>query len=249
MLPDAYCFHREFEAVESKTFRLERHYILYAISGTLRLEADGKRWTLPPARAAFIPAGKEVVVSILTKITSASALFAVEFYPTFPDRLGVFEMTPLCKELIRECLQWGPEAGRLDEYALTMFKTLASVVARLAHEPSRCFLPLPKSQGLMLALRLTETSLTSDPSFKHIAVECGQSPRSLARRFSEELGMTWRDVVKRMRIIRAVEELATTNASITEIAFACGYNSLSAFNASFRELMDQTPKDYRISIR
>ncbi|TAU82437.1 helix-turn-helix transcriptional regulator [Rhizobium leguminosarum] len=249
MLPDVYCLHREFEPADTQTFRLDRHYLLYAMSGTLRLQADGKRWTLPPARAAFIPAAKEVEVSILTKMTSASVLFAAEFHRDFPERLAVFEITPLCRELIRECMLWGPETGELNEYAQLLFTTLASVVVRLSLQSSRCFLPIPKSEGLKEALNLTEANLTQGLSFKRISAECGQSPRSLARRFSEEMGMTWRDVVKRMRIIQAVEQLATTDASITEVSFDCGYNSLSAFNAAFRELMDQTPRKYRMSIR
>lgn len=249
MLPDAYCFHKEFEPADTQTFRLDRHYLLYARSGTLRLQADGKRWTLPPARAAFIPAAKEVQVSILTQVTSASVLFAAEFHRCFPDKLSVFEITPLCRELVRECTVWGLERRELDDYAHLLFKTLAGVVSRLSEQSSRCFLPMPNSECLKEALNLTEAGLNRGLSFKRICAECAQSPRSLARRFSEEMGMSWRDVVKRMRIIRAVEQLATTDASITEVSLDCGYNSVSAFNVAFRELMDQTPRELRMSIR
>jgi AraC-like DNA-binding protein len=32
------------------------------------------------------------------------------------------------------------------------------------------------------------------------------------------------------------------------VAFATGYNSLSAFNAAFREFTGQTPSDYRAGV-
>jgi AraC-like DNA-binding protein len=77
----------------------------------------------------------------------------------------------------------------------------------------------------------------------------GLAPRSLARRFEDETGLTWRAVLRRMRVLRAIEELAAGDAPITEIAFTVGYTSLSAFNAAFRQLTARTPTEYRASFR
>ena len=61
--------------------------------------------------------------------------------------------------------------------------------------------------------------------------------------------MTWRAVLRRMRVLRAIEELAAGDAPITKIAFAVGYTSLSAFNAAFLQLTGRTPSEYRASFR
>lgn len=61
--------------------------------------------------------------------------------------------------------------------------------------------------------------------------------------------MTWRAVLRRMRVLRAIEELAAGNVPVTKIAFNVGYASLSAFNAAFRELTGRTPTGYRDSFR
>ncbi|WP_269844555.1 hypothetical protein [Actinokineospora bangkokensis] len=37
------------------------------------------------------------------------------------------------------------------------------------------------------------------------------APRTLARRFATETGMTWRAAPRRMRMLRAVEELAAAD--------------------------------------
>ncbi|MEZ5935599.1 MAG: helix-turn-helix domain-containing protein [Alphaproteobacteria bacterium] len=76
-----------------------------------------------------------------------------------------------------------------------------------------------------------------------------QSPRTLARRFSDEMGMTWREVLRRLRIIRAIEALATTDKSATTIAYDVGYGSLSAFNSAFRGQTGKGPGEYRASFR
>jgi transcriptional regulator GlxA family with amidase domain len=109
--------------------------------------------------------------------------------------------------------------------------------------------PAGRSPELRAALRLTEERLGDEVRFEEVAAEIGLAPRSLARRFEEETGMTWRAVLRRMRVLRAIEELAAGDISITRVAFAVGYTSLSAFNAAFRELTGRTPTDYRASFR
>ncbi len=249
MEPDAYCFHRSFEPAAPTTFRLDRHYLLYALSGTLRLEAEGRRWTLPPARAALIAAGEPVEISILTRLTSASVLFRPGFVPAPAQPLSVFEVTPLARELLAECRNWGAEAGPLSDYARHIFAALCMVALKLSQDPSPCVLPAPSSPLLARAVALTEAEAGGAPSFPAIARAAGLSPRALARRFAEETGMTWRETLRRIRVIRAVEALATGDAAVTEIALSVGYNSLSAFNAAFRGLMGKSPTEFRGSLR
>jgi AraC-like DNA-binding protein len=61
--------------------------------------------------------------------------------------------------------------------------------------------------------------------------------------------MTWSEALRRIRIIRAVEALAGTEAPVTEIALEVGYSSISAFNAAFRDLTGKSPTEYRASFR
>ena len=70
-----------------------------------------------------------------------------------------------------------------------------------------------------------------------------------ARRFSCEMGMSWREALRRIRMIRAVELLAGSDARITEIALSVGYDSLSAFNAAIRDLTGKSPTGYRATFR
>jgi len=249
MPPDACAFHRTFEPAGPAEFRMDRHYLLYAMEGTMRLEAAGRRWTLPPARAALIAAGEPVTISILTRLVSASVLFAPGFATPPPAPLSVFEVTPLARELIAECRTYGEDAGPLDSYARQLLATLAAVAARLALSPTPCVLPAPSSPVLARALALTEARQADAPSFPEIARESGLSPRALSRRFSEELGMTWGQTLRRIRMISAVEALAGSQAPVTEIAFSVGYASLSAFNAAFRDFAGQSPSAFRAGLR
>jgi AraC-like DNA-binding protein len=50
-------------------------------------------------------------------------------------------------------------------------------------------------------------------------------------------------------VLLAIERLAASDESVTTIAHAVGYTSLSAFNAAFRDLTGRTPTEYRSTFR
>jgi transcriptional regulator GlxA family with amidase domain len=79
--------------------------------------------------------------------------------------------------------------------------------------------------------------------FEAVADAVAMTPRSLARRFEAEMGMTWRMALRHLRVIRSLDHLAG-GSTVTQAAFAVGYSSLSAFNAAFREIMDETPTSF-----
>lgn len=246
---EAYSVFQTFEAMPRAEFMSDRHYLLYSASGSLRLEAEGKMWALPPARAALIQAGSPVYVSIPVKVVACSVLFETKFMPPPPSVLSVFDMTTLARELVLHCSQWSDPNMPLDAYARQIFTALAHVVWKLAETPFKIVMPVPRSRSLIEALAMTETMMAGSPSFETIAERVAATPRSLARRFEDEMGMTWRQALRRLRMIRALEMLSDEPMSVTEIAFAVGYTSLSAFNAAFLEYVGHTPTAWRQTLK
>ncbi len=249
MTGKAYSFVRTFAPEPARNLCVDRHYLLCASTGALRLEAQGQAWLLPPARAALIEAGRPIRVSIPQPVTTASVLFDTGFTAAPPAPLTVFDLSPLARALVTECGTWGEYDQPLTAYAETLFAALAAVTWRLAEQPSSVVVPAGRSPELRRALQLTEQQLCGEVRFEDVADEVGLTPRSLARRFEDETAMTWRAVLRRMRVLRAIEELAAGDTPITKIAFMVGYTSLSAFNAAFRELTGRTPTQYRASFR
>lgn len=245
----AYSFVRTFPPELARDLCVDRHYLLCASAGSLRLEAQGQAWLLPPARAALIEAGRPIRVSIPRPVTTASVLFDPASTPAPPAPLTVFDLDPLARELLAGCRPWGDDDEPRPEHAEALFAALAAVTWRLAERPSPVVVPAGRSPELRRALELTEQRLGGEVGFEDVAAEVGLAPRSLARRFEAETGMTWRAVLRRMRVVRAIEELAAGDTPITTIAFMVGYASLSAFNAAFRELTGRTPTQYRATFR
>lgn len=245
MTREAFAFTRSFAPAGPTQLVVDRHYLLCASTGALRLEAEGQRWVLPPARAALLRAGRPATVSIPQPVTTASVLFHTDFAPPPPRDLTVFDLDPLARVLVAECGGWQESEEPLPAYARAIFAALAAVAWRLAEQPSPVVVAAGRSAEVRTALRLTEERLGDDVRFDDVAAAVGLVPRSLARRFEAEVGTTWRATLRRMRVLRAIELLAADDAPVTRIAHEVGYGSLSAFNAAFRELTGTTPTDYR----
>jgi AraC-like DNA-binding protein len=246
---EAFAFAQDFAPAPATELRVDRHYLLCASRGALRLEAHGESWVLPPARAALIASGEPIQVAIPQPVTTSSVLFDPGITPEPPAALTVFDLSPLARALVSECVGWPDADDPLPPYALSLFGALAAVAWRLAEHPSPVTVPAGRSPELRRALALTDDALADDVRFEDLAGAVGLTPRSLARRFEDECGMTWRAVLRRMRVLRAVEVLAAGEDSVTTIAHAVGYTSLSAFNAAFRDLTGRTPTQYRATFR
>lgn len=95
-----------------------------------------------------------------------------------------------------------------------------------------------------LALEIIEAS-EELLSVSEIAHALKMTSRHLRRLFDEYLGASPIEVISSKRLHLARTFLTETKRSITEIAFAVGFNSLRRFNESFKELYKLTPSQLR----
>lgn len=63
--------------------------------------------------------------------------------------------------------------------------------------------------------------------------------------FKKVFGYTLKDCILKERVFHAQRRLITTDTPITEIAFECGFNSISRFNAAFLKISRCTPREFR----
>jgi AraC-like DNA-binding protein len=69
------------------------------------------------------------------------------------------------------------------------------------------------------------------------------SPRSFARHFQAETGLSFGAWRRQAQLLRALELLGA-GLSVGDVAFTLGYDSTSAFIAMFRRAFDTTPSRY-----
>ncbi len=71
----------------------------------------------------------------------------------------------------------------------------------------------------------------------------------MARLLSEHLGVGFCDLLLSARIDMAKKTLTSSEMSVTDIGFECGFPSTSSFIQSFRKATGKTPLEYRKSVR
>ncbi len=90
--------------------------------------------------------------------------------------------------------------------------------------------------------------LAADPArrwrVREVGRSLGMSEATLRRRLEAE-GVSFREILAQVRMGRALALLQSSDRSVTEIAYAVGYESLSQFTAKFRRHFGRSPAQLR----
>lgn len=84
----------------------------------------------------------------------------------------------------------------------------------------------------------------NDLSLEDIANNVGMNPSALCRYYKKHTGKKMFEYLTELRISYAVKLLSNKSISIGQIAYDCGYNSLSHFNHQFKNITGYTPSEY-----
>lgn len=93
-------------------------------------------------------------------------------------------------------------------------------------------------------LELIESSYASPITLDDLASAANMSSKYFCKFFSEMTHQRPMDYLNRHRIEHACYELSTSDNSVTEIAFNCGFNDLSYFIKTFKKYKGVTPGKY-----
>jgi AraC-like DNA-binding protein len=97
--------------------------------------------------------------------------------------------------------------------------------------------------------RYIRENLDAEISQAEIAESMNLTAAAFSRFFKAATGKTFVNFVNTLRINEACRRLNQTDDTITDIAFACGYNNMSNFNRQFLTLKRMNPSEYRSYIR
>jgi AraC family transcriptional regulator of adaptative response / DNA-3-methyladenine glycosylase II len=100
-----------------------------------------------------------------------------------------------------------------------------------------------------LAMRRIEDGALSALSLDDLAAEFGVTARHLRRAIRQEAGLSPVELAQTQRLLLAKQLLTDTAMTVTEAAFAAGFESLRRFNAAFKQRYRLTPTSLRRSAR
>ena len=78
--------------------------------------------------------------------------------------------------------------------------------------------------------------------------QAGMSKATFTRQFSRHTGKTFSDFVNEVRLANVCRQLSQGRLSISEAAYASGFNNLSFFNRTFRKVHGCSPKQWAATL-
>jgi AraC family transcriptional regulator len=91
--------------------------------------------------------------------------------------------------------------------------------------------------------------LDDPPDFRELAAAVHLSPYHFHRIFRSLIGESPAELVRRLRMERAAWQVRHTASPITEIAFACAYQTHESFTKAFQSAFGMTPSAFRAGLR
>ncbi len=102
---------------------------------------------------------------------------------------------------------------------------------------------------LITYMKESKSYLSSAINLPGLSKEISIPSRYISQVLNEELGMSFYDFINKYRIEEAKTLLLdpeNNTSSIIDIAYDCGFNSKSVFNAAFKKYTGRTPSEYRM---
>lgn len=109
-------------------------------------------------------------------------------------------------------------------------------------------LPQPEREKIIQAQSLLTGAMDDPPKLTELARRVGLTPNRLSLGFKAVYGATPFACLRRVRLERAHELLASRQMNVTETAMAVGYDSLSHFSKAFYNHFKQKPGEVKSRI-
>ncbi|MFC6861365.1 helix-turn-helix domain-containing protein [Zunongwangia atlantica] len=226
-----------------------KHQMSYVEGGVAFLNTRNKSYFFPARHFIWIPAGREHNVISRTSVKFVRNIFFPKWVipkdHKLQERGGIFPVTDLLMEMIYYTEKWRGDVTKKDKTQLEFLLALKNIVLDAAENPLPIVLPTTENETLRPILKYIHQHIDQPLYLDKIAEEFGQSSRTLSRLFQGNMETSFLQYVKLSRTIKSMEMLLQTDLSITEIAYSCGYNSLSAFSYAFQQIVHRSPKEFR----
>lgn len=235
--------------------------LTFSASGVLRVTAERTTCLVPPSRAVWIPAGLEHAITVVEDADMRTVYFLPcprrggPWVPGLPEvavgddeawaRCRVLEVSDLLRVLVLEMDTRGDDQGGPGKAELARERLLSALVCdelRRAR-PVRLGVDMPADKRLRALCEAVWASPARHETLEDWARQVGASPRTVARLFRQELGLTFGQWRQQVLLARALA-LAARRLPMAHIAAELGYASASAFSAMVRRAVGTPPSRF-----
>jgi AraC-like DNA-binding protein len=235
-----------FETQCAEKHRHPRAQLIYSSKGSMKVVTQDSVWLVSSSQAIWVPADYEHQVHFIQNNHIRNLFIDPAVSSHLPDKCFALNVSPFLRELILKIADTDTDTDTDDhDHPGTPRGRLVSVLLdELANiTPAKIYLPVSNDFHLK---KVMET-LISDPGDRRNADEFATlactSSRTLARLFVREVGLTFGDWRKRLRLMVALEKLEK-GMPVSQVSIELGYNSISAFIEMFRKEFGVSPGNF-----
>lgn len=220
----------------------------YVEGGIAYIIIDDKTYVVPARHYFWIPYG---VPHILRIGHSGTVLRSIYFYThddgddVFYSKLGIYPATELLIQMINHTERWDGSHVVDTDYNFEFLVSIKKLLPLLDTRALPIILPTSKDERISQIMQYLEENIGEPISLKSISILFCMSERSLSRIFQTQLHISFLQYVKTLRMVKAIEMLLKTNASVTDIAFSVGYDTIGSFSNTFYTFTHSRPSDLR----
>ena len=213
---------------------------IYAARGVMSVQAGSNQWVVPPLRGLWMPSGVPHNLETISETWLRTVYIRPDLAAQVPPGIRVLEVSPLLRELILEVVR----LGLLEDTNAVHRSTSTVLIAQLIHSRELgLVLPLPSDPRARAIADRVRRFLADKAPLADLVRSTGASPRTAERLFLKETGLSFGLWRQQARLQTAVRHLAD-GMSVTNVAFECGYESISAFVTMFKRSLGSTPGQY-----
>lgn len=203
------------------------------------------------SRAAFIPASIEHRVQEVGRdfVEFQSIFLRKDLFDPDIEIIKIFELSELSRSLINElCAR--KDINITDGIPGDCLQLLLKVISNDFTKNNYIIkLPESRNENINKIIKYIQKNYPKKLNIDDFKNEVPYSSRHIGRIFSEELGISIFEYLRLFRILMSAIELSKTKNKVIEIAFNCGYESLSSFYKDFKKYYVISPAEFRKIIK
>jgi AraC-like DNA-binding protein/quercetin dioxygenase-like cupin family protein len=236
-----------------RRFPVHKHtkgQLTYVEGGIAYVHVAGKIYVIPARHYIWVPSGLPHFLQVRHSATAIRNLYfpVDDDAPAFYRNMGIYPVNSLLHEMLLYTERF--KGAILPSDSCFPFLTaIRSILPELSENHLQTALPVSDNQRLRPVLRYLDEHFAKVITARGLAEQFAMSERTLSRLFQTELSISFLQYLKQLRMVKAVEMILQTEITLSEIAYATGYQSLSAFSNTFQQFTNLRPSQFAQSVR
>ena len=223
-----------------------KNQLTYVEGGLGYIRFRDKLFVIPARHYFWIPAGVEHTMTIGHSATKCRTLFfhtngdsQSEFYA----KVGIYPISDLLFQMIKFTEQWDAHILPADE-RFAFLQSIKNILPQVSNQILSVALPFTENERMLRIMAYMEDNLSENHTLRSISIRFGISERTLSRFFQSTLNVSFLQYLKLLRMAKAFQLIVANEHSLADVAFLCGYQSLSSFSNTFYQVTKTRPSDH-----